>query len=324
MPTRHQMQSSPFFGPDGRLHPILRLLLYFIATPTAVIVLQVVAEVIVASTIGKPNQGPANLGELGYPSLLIFQLASVVAITCTTLAACRLLEGRSLVSLGLRLGGSWLVDVLFGLLLGLLLMGLVFILEWWAGWMTWRPTPAGLSLTNLIGAVILFAMVAWGEELATRGYVLQTIAGAWGALPAAIVTSLLFSILHLGNRGANVMSVLGIFMAGVFFAVAFLATRSLWLPMAVHFSWNFFEGPVFGFPVSGLQLPSLLSVTPTGPELVTGGVFGPEAGLSGLLASCVGIAVVAAYWKWLKRRPRQAGITADTTWSSVDRKHAPD
>lgn len=302
MPARDRASLSPFFGPDGRLHPILRLLLYCLATPAAVVVMQFVAYTIVSSIVGPPSRTATNLGEMGFPFLLSLQLGSVVAITGATFVACRLLDVRSLVSLGLRRRGPWVIDVVLGLALGLVLMGLIFLMEWRAGWLEWRLATVAFSLTDLAGAALLFVMVAWGEELAMRGYVLQTAAEAWGMVPATVLTSMLFSILHLANPSANFMSVLGIFMAGVFFAVAFWTTRSLWLPMATHFSWNFFEGPLFGFPVSGLQLPSLFSVTPKGPDLVTGGAFGPEAGLSGILATCVGIAALLGYWRW--RQPR--------------------
>ena len=305
MTGHRRARSSSLYGPDGRLHPMLRLLVYCVATPAAVIVVQVIAYTITNSIIGPPDQTSANLGEMGFPYLLSLQLASVIAITSTTLAVRRLLDGRSFVSLGLRRHDGWLSDMFFGLILGLLLMAVIFVVAWLAGWITWRPALAAFSLTDLVGVVALFIMVAWAEELAMRGYVLQTAKEAWGTIPALLLSSLIFGVLHLTNPGAGAMSAVGIFMAGVFFAVGFLATRSLWLPMAVHFSWNFFEGPFFGFPVSGLQLPSLLSVDMKGPELITGGAFGPEAGLSGILATCVGIAAVAAYWRWLKQRRQE-------------------
>ena len=78
-----------------------------------------------------------------------------------------------------------------------------------------------------------------------------------------------------------------------------MVTRALWLPIGLHFAWNFFQGPVFGFPVSGTQTSTLLQLEPVGPELLTGGRFGPEASLVGVAAELLGIALL---WWWASRR----------------------
>jgi MYXO-CTERM domain-containing protein len=88
-------------------------------------------------------------------------------------------------------------------------------------------------------------------------------------------------------------------LAGLLFAVAYLLTRNLWLPIALHFSWNYFQGPVFGFPVSGLRFPSLLALEISSGALpFSGGSFGPEGGLTGTLATLLGLAIL---WLWARR-----------------------
>jgi uncharacterized protein len=95
-----------------------------------------------------------------------------------------------------------------------------------------------------------------------------------------VISSIVFALLHLANPNPSFMAVVGLTAAGLFFAYSYLVTRQLWLPIGLHIGWNFFEGPVFGFPVSGLaQFFSLLNTSRHGPELITGGAFGPEAGL---------------------------------------------
>jgi hypothetical protein len=73
-----------------------------------------------------------------------------------------------------------------------------------------------------------------------------------------------------------------------------LRTRQLWLSIGLHFSWNFFLGPIFGFPVSGITSFTLLQVEISGPDLFTGGAFGPEAGLVVLPAQALGFLIVWA------------------------------
>ena len=115
----------------------------------------------------------------------------------------------------------------------------------------------------------------------------------------------IFALLHAFNPGFGLTALLGLFLAGLLFAQAYMVTRQLWLPIALHLSWNFAEGPLFGFPVSGMPGEGLLTVRPAGPEVVTGGVFGPEAGL----IVVVGIAIAAAtFWMLGRQLPASSPV----------------
>src|SRR5581483_6741863 len=120
---------------------------------------------------------------------------------------------------------------------------------------------------------------------------------------ALVASSVVFAALHLANPGAGVVSTLTLVVAGLLLGSAYLATRTLWLPMGLHFGWNFFQGPVFGFPVSGTEESTLLRLAPSGAPLLTGGRFGPEASVVGVGAEIVGIALL---WLWASRRARAA------------------
>jgi hypothetical protein len=104
--------------------------------------------------------------------------------------------------------------------------------------------------------------------------------------------------LHLGNPNATWVSTLGIFLAGIFLAYGYIRTKQLWLPIGLHIGWNFFEGVGFGFPVSGLDdIYKLIRIEVTGPELWTGGAFGPEAGLIVIPALIVGGILIYLFTK---------------------------
>ena len=96
-----------------------------------------------------------------------------------------------------------------------------------------------------------------------------------------LISSAAFSILHLLNPNPSLASSLGIFLAGLFLAYACLASGQLWLPIGLHLGWNFFEGPIFGFSVSGLDLQTsvFFDLAEAGPDWATGGLFGPEGGV---------------------------------------------
>jgi membrane protease YdiL (CAAX protease family) len=108
-----------------------------------------------------------------------------------------------------------------------------------------------------------------------------------------VVTSVFFGALHGLNPGASPLAFLGTTAAGVMLGLAYQSTGRLWLPWALHFAWNFAEGSLWGMPVSGLLAPSVVRTQLHGPVLWTGGEFGPEAGLLGLLAVILGTGVLA-------------------------------
>jgi hypothetical protein len=103
--------------------------------------------------------------------------------------------------------------------------------------------------------------------------------------------------LHIFNPGATWISTFGIFLAGLFLALGYVLTKQLWLPIGLHIGWNFFEGVVFGFPVSGMNTYKLITLQITGPDAWTGGLFGPEAGLILIPSLFLGIILVYFYSK---------------------------
>jgi membrane protease YdiL (CAAX protease family) len=210
---------------------------------------------------------------------------SLVAITLATFAARRWIDHRSIASLGLAWGRQAARDLLVGIALSGLTIGLIFALEFALGWLrveSWSLATLGLPavLRELALLFLTFVAVGWAEELMSRGYWLQNLEDGLRLPGAVLISSLAFAILHLANPNISVLALLGLFVAGLFFAYAYLATRQLWLPIGLHIGWNFFEGPVLGFPVSGINLfTPLLGLTRSGPAWLTGGAFGPEAGL---------------------------------------------
>jgi len=112
-----------------------------------------------------------------------------------------------------------------------------------------------------------------------------------------IISSAVFGLLHIFNPSATWVSTAGIFFAGVYLAFGYIRTKQLWLSIGLHIGWNFFEGVVFGFPVSGLDIYALTRIKVHGPEIWTGGAFGPEAGLIVLPSLVLGAFLIYRYTK---------------------------
>ena len=252
---------------------------------------------------------PELVAESGTPGLLLLALSIIVALPAATISvwiARRALDRRTFTSLGLELGALAIRDLLIGFLIPAPLFALAFFAQWGLGWLEiegwgWAESSFALTMLGVVLGLAAFLAVGFWEELLFRGYYLQNLRDGTGLALALFLSSGVFTLAHLGNFSASIASTLGIFGAGYFLAYGWLRTRALWLPIGLHIGWNFFQGPVFGFAVSGNPTPSIVVHTVEGPELLTGGGFGPEAGLIVFPVIALGSALI-----WLYTRGRES------------------
>lgn len=224
---------------------------------------------------------------LYYPGISWLFLNSVIsaaAITLSVYLARRFIDRRSFTSLGLIWNIQAVKDVFAGIFISGVAMGTVFIIELLAGWLEiqgvgWQAEAASTFIPNLLFWSLNFLAIGFYEELLSRGYHLQNLEDGLNTPLALFLSSVIFGLGHINNPNSSLAATLGIALAGLFMAYAYLRTRQLWLPISLHIGWNFFEGVVFGFPVSGLETLRLVHHQVNGPTLMTGGAFGPEAGL---------------------------------------------
>ena len=246
-----------------------------------------------------------GIGILGIPKLsgkwgLLFrQIQELIVYASSIYIASRWLDRRSFESLGLKVGRQALFDLLAGIGIVLVQLGFIYGIMSSLGWLTfdgfaWEFDAPGTVLMTTLLFFVIFLLVGWNEELLSRGYHLQTIASGLNMFWAVLISSAFFGLLHLDNPHATWVSTAGVFFAGVYQSYGYIRTRQLWLPIGLHVGWNFFEGVVFGFPVSGLDIYALTRIQVTGPVSWTGGAFGPEAGLILLPSLIVGSALI--YW----------------------------
>lgn len=240
--------------------------------------------------------------------LLLTVIVETCAVTLSVFLARRFLDKRPIETLGLKLNVQSLFDVLTGLGIALLQMGLIYFLMSWLGWISfegfaWQIDPLSIVIKNTLLFFITFVLVGWNEELLSRGYHLQTIASGTNLFWGVVISSAVFGVLHIANPGATWVSTIGVFFAGAYLAYGYIRTKQLWLSIGLHIGWNFSEGVVFGFPVSGLDIYALTRIKVQGPEAWTGGAFGPEAGLIVLPSLLLGVLLIYFYTKYTKSRP---------------------
>jgi membrane protease YdiL (CAAX protease family) len=232
--------------------------------------------------------------------MLLTQGISFIAISLSVFLARHFLDKRTISSLGLEFSTKIIRDIVAGFLIAFLSLAFLYFMEISLGWaqfnsFAWDVQSPASVLSGALLALIIFILVGWNEELLSRGYHLQTLASGTNLPFGLIVSSTIFGILHVTNPSATWVSTIGIIIAGLFLGFGYLRTRQLWLPIGLHIGWNFSEGVVFGFPVSGWTGFQITNNSFTGPLLWTGGLFGPEAGLIVVPALILGTVMIYIY-----------------------------
>ncbi|MBN1922187.1 MAG: CPBP family intramembrane metalloprotease [Anaerolineae bacterium] len=248
------------------------------------------------------------------------RLANLVMFPATLLSvwlAGYFLDRRRFSDFGMRLNWDWALDLGAGLALGALLMAAIFLVERAAGWVTVTGTLradtfGGNFPVALFFSLLLYLAVGIYEELLFRGYFLRNLAeglhlpglGSRGALLLSWgLTSAVFGLAHALNPNASLISTINIAFAGIFLGLGYVLSGNMALPIGLHITWNFFQGTVFGFPVSGgAAATSFFVIEQGGPTLWTGGAFGPEAGLLGILAMLAGLLLIVFWVRWRYKR----------------------
>lgn len=221
------------------------------------------------------------------------------AIIITATFICQFLRKQPLTLVTGRFNSSWLKQFGMGLALGTIIMVVPAIFLTFLGYANWQVNE--LSVSTVISGFSFFTAVAVAEEMLFRGFIFQRLMESLGQWPAQIVISGMFLLTHINNPGmigmTKTLAALNIFIASVMFGLAFIKTKSLAMPVGIHFMANFMQGTVLGFGVSGVKEQSLVKAfAGECPVWLNGGEFGLEASVPGLLMVIL-VTVILYYWK---------------------------
>jgi membrane protease YdiL (CAAX protease family) len=239
---------------------------------------------------------------------IIFMAGIDFALVLGAWITLRRIDHRPFALLGMSFSLEGLKEFFIGLIFGILYLTSVVLILWMTGW-------ANFSFGNVNSQVLLsmstylvfFGVAGFLEEVVNRGYLFQAFIEGTRAWIAILIFSLVFSLGHILNEELSWVGGLNLFLHGILFSLAYLKTRSLWVPIGIHVAWNWAQGPLWGMNVSGTTIyNSFLVSVPKGPVLLSGGNFGAEGSLVTLV---VGIGLVLYIWKarWIK--PTQEKIT---------------
>ena len=241
-----------------------------------------------------PGNGIASIQEFFYHYFLYYELFSFVIILFLFIFWVKVIEKNALSSLGF-VKRNWLKYLGWGIMFSLLQMGVIALVYQVSGIGSFELNELSLEPILFILGLFPFWLLQGGtEEVATRGWLLTRIA-ARSNLPLAIaISSSLFGFLHLGNSGVTFLSVLNIVLDGVLAGLLLVYTDSIWLVVAQHGTWNYVQGNLLGFQVSGTGADaSIFSFTMgSGPDWLTGGTFGAEGSIITTLVLLVSLVIV--------------------------------
>lgn len=279
-----------FINKFGRLRSGWRLALYVFVLFAASFLLATIVRV--AFVVGRNF---VSLPHADYLANAVFRFTELATALLAGYFCARVLEGLPWRSLGLTLHKGWLRDLLVGSVIGIVALALAVGIAAAGGGLRFSFIGTGLLVAagkSLVAFGALLLVAALGEEAVFRGYPLQTFTRAGLIGFGVVLTSLLFGLAHLGNPNiAAGITFANTVIAGIWLALAYLKTRSLWFPLGVHWGWNWALGWLFGLPISGLNLVSntLLTGQDLGPAWLTGGSYGIEGGVAATVALVVSI-----------------------------------
>jgi uncharacterized protein len=172
-------------------------------------------------------------------------------------------------------------NILLGVLIGVTLQGLtILVIYLWGDFRIISINP----FSSIITPFAVAFSVAIFEETLLRGIIFRIVEEKLGSYISLAISAIIFGAAHLLNPDSSVISSLCIGIVGFMFGASYIYSRSLWLPIAIHFSWNFVQSGIFGAITSGNeQTSSLFNTKISGAELITGGAFGPEGTIQATL-----------------------------------------
>lgn len=241
-----------------------------------------------------PGNGTASIQDFFYHYLLYYELFSFVIILFLFIFWVKFIEKNPLSTLGF-VKRNWLKYLSWGVLISLLQMGVIALVYQVSGIGSFELNELSLEPILFILGLFPFWLLQGGtEEVATRGWLLTRIAARTNLPLAIAISSSLFGFLHLGNSGVTFLSVLNIVLDGVLAGLLLVYTDSIWLVVAQHGTWNYVQGNLLGFQVSGTGADtSIFSFTMgSGPDWLTGGAFGAEGSIITTLVLLLSLVIV--------------------------------
>ncbi len=261
----------------------IRAVVYIIVVSLIVYIFQVAGDVIMNQFKAGSEKGEESIVNFG----ILYALMGI-SISLVTWLMRGFIDRKSFASLGFTWKG-YSNEAGLGFFGALAMLGIGSLILIASGYISF--ISATFNTSPLLIEIAMMIVVAFVEELLFRGYLLNNLLQSMNKWVALAISSVLFALFHEANPDVSVFAIVNILLAGILLGLNYIFTKNLWFGICFHFAWNYFQGPVLGYDVSGLKLTSVVQQSITGPEVWTGGLFGFEGSLLCPLLFVVAIAI---------------------------------
>ena len=280
------MRPSKFFS----LPTWLKLCLFFITWFALVLFFEILSISLI------PELTEFSLEARTFPIQIIGHLFQLLATLSSIWFFTTYIDKIPFVSIGFQIKGR-IKDILFGVFLGFAIMAIGYFSLLSLNEIAFESYVADVQ--SIILSIIFFTSVSVMEETLCRGYILGQLLETSNKYAALVVSSIIFTALHALNPNMATIPILNLFLAGILLGITYIYTKNLWFPIALHFSWNFFQGSIFGFEVSGQRMYSVIKQSRTEDTFINGGSFGFEGSL---LASLMLLISIFFIWRYYEKK----------------------
>ncbi len=238
--------------------------------------------------LSKINNANINLN-----TMITLEYSMIISMGIMLWIFMKFIDKQPLIEIGLQTKGR-LKEFNYGLIMGLVIMAFAYVSLSLIGEIVFENYT--FNLQKIFLSIILFVGVSVFEEVIFRGYMLKNLLESFNPYVALFISSIFFSLIHGSNPNVTTLGLCNIFLAGFFLGASYIFTKNLWFPIALQFSWNFFQS-MFGFKVSGLDSYSIIEFTIPENNMLNGGEFGFESSFLSIIILIIGTFIIWNYFK---------------------------
>ena len=268
---------------NGWIKSLLAFFLLFIPQILGAVVL-----LIAGYDLSKMSSGKIDLN-----TMIILEYSMIFFMVILLWLFMKFIDKQPFIQIGLQTKGR-LKEFNYGIFLGFIIMGAAFLFLFSINEIVF--VDFSFNPNKVLLSIVLFTGVSVFEEVVFRGYMLKNLLESFNPYLALFISSIFFSLIHGSNPNVTTLGLCNIFLAGFFLGASYVFTKNLWFPIALHFSWNFFQS-IFGFKVSGLDSYSIIEFTIPENNMLNGGEFGFESSYLSIIILILGIFIIWNYFK---------------------------
>lgn len=284
---------------------ILQVWVRILGIIIAYVIVGGVFYIITAEILGIPFERLGDTVTYTPNQKIIIKSIELITVIVVVFSFRKMVDKKTISSLGFSIKNR-LGDLFFGFMVASIMLGVGTVILLFSKEIVVEAFNIDLLLLGKNILVVL--LVAFGEEIFVRGYILNNLLDATNKYTALVISSLLFSGLHLLNAHISYLSVINLFLAGILLGSLYIKTRNLWFPISLHFFWNFIQGPVLGFNVSGNETYSIITSNYYESTVLNGGEFGFEGSIICTIVSVVFAAILLGMYPKTKNSIHKVSV----------------